>query len=85
MGCRIWLLFVLGTVACGGASIAGLHADCSNQPCATGQTCMAYYGIAGDRGPLLKTCEIQCSDDAVCPSRTRCGTTVDGPPGNTCR
>jgi hypothetical protein len=71
---------------CGGeASTARLHADCSNEPCATGQTCMAYYGVAGAQGPLIKTCEIQCCDNAVCPSPTQCGTTVDGPPGNTCR
>jgi len=56
---RVWPVFVLTALGCGGgggASTARLHVDCSNQPCAAGQTCMAYYGIAGDKGPLLRTC-----------------------------
>ena len=77
---------VLGSVACGGGpSAARLHADCSSQACASGQTCLAYYGFGGTTGPLFKTCEIQCSGNAGCPAPTQCGTTADGPPGSTCR
>ena len=82
----VWPLLIAGCVACSsGPSAERLHDDCSMQPCAAGQTCLSYYGIAGPQGPLFKTCEIQCSADAVCPPPARCGATADGPPGNTCR
>jgi hypothetical protein len=83
---RVWLLFIVASMACGGGvPAARLHANCATEPCPAGETCMAYYGIAGDRGPLFKTCEVQCSSNAVCPAPTQCGATADGPPGNTCR
>jgi len=88
-GSRILLASVLGSLACGGGgtravpSTENLHADCSNQPCAAGQTCLSYYGILGP--PLLiKSCEIQCSANAPCPPPTVCTETADGPPGTTC-
>lgn len=56
----------------------------ANDKCAKGLTCVAYYGIAGARGPQFKTCEIKCTADAQCPSGTKCVTVADGP-GQVCR
>jgi hypothetical protein len=50
--------------------------------CATGLTCMKYYGIAGPSGPLFTSCEIACSDG--CPDGQQCITIADGP-GEVCR
>jgi hypothetical protein len=57
---------------------------CPNRVCDRDLTCVAYYGIAGPRGPLFTSCEIRCSDNSECPSAQRCVTIADGP-GQVCR
>lgn len=53
--------------------------------CATGLTCVSYFGVAGPRGPRFATCEIPCrSRDDRCPSGQACFTIADGP-GRVCR
>ena len=52
--------------------------------CAKGLTCVAYYGIAGPRGPQFKSCEIKCQSDKNCPADHKCITIADGP-GQVCR
>lgn len=51
--------------------------------CAEG-TCVSYFGIAGARGPELKSCEIKCDDKTPCPTGRNCVTIADGP-GQVCR
>lgn len=63
----------------------GIGETCgANDACAKGLTCVAYYGIAGARGPQFKSCEIKCTDDKACPADHRCITIADGP-GQVCR
>jgi hypothetical protein len=54
--------------------------------CATGLTCVSYYGIAGAKGPQFKSCEIKCGaqEKSPCPDGTKCTTIADGP-GQVCR
>ena len=52
--------------------------------CPEGTTCITYYGVAGAAGPQLKSCEIRCTDDSMCPAGDRCTDIVDGP-GEVCR
>ncbi len=53
--------------------------------CATGLSCVSYFGIAGGSGPEFKTCEIPCSmPGAMCPSGQACVTIADGP-GRVCQ
>lgn len=60
---------------------SSLHKPCGpNDQCSTGQKCISYYGIAGPRGPLFKTCEIPCPNgDADCPTGFTCFAIADGP------
>jgi hypothetical protein len=63
----------------------GIGDNCGpNDTCGKGLTCVAYYGIAGARGPQFKTCEIKCKADASCPADHKCVTIADGP-GQVCR
>lgn len=63
----------------------GIGENCGDKDaCAKGLTCVAYYGIAGARGPQFKTCEIKCTADASCPADHKCVTIADGP-GQVCR
>jgi len=63
----------------------GIGENCGDKDaCAKGLTCVAYYGIAGARGPQFKTCEIKCTADANCPADHKCITIADGP-GQVCR
>lgn len=65
--------------------LKGLGEPCGEgDKCADGQSCIAYYGIAGPRGPQFKSCEIGCPQDASCPGGLRCVTIADGP-GQVCR
>lgn len=60
-------------------------APCDDKGCGGGFECKAYYGIAGPKGPQMKTCEISCSaKGAKCPDGTKCITIADGP-GRVCR
>lgn len=52
--------------------------------CAEGLECVRYYGIAGDKGPQLATCEIQCGEGGSCPEGMSCKDIADGP-SNVCR
>jgi len=52
--------------------------------CASGLTCVSYYGVAGARGPEFRTCEIPCQGEGSCPDGQRCVTLADGP-GPVCR
>lgn len=52
--------------------------------CAAGLRCMAYFGIAGTKGPKFTSCEIACAGGARCPDGQRCITIADGP-GQVCR
>jgi hypothetical protein len=66
-------------------SAPGIGENCgANDACAKGLTCVAYYGIAGARGPQFKSCEIKCSSNANCPTGHNCVTIADGP-GQVCR
>ncbi len=56
----------------------------ADDACATGLTCVSYYGIAGKSGPEFKSCEIKCKADSDCPAAHRCATIADGP-GQVCR
>jgi len=63
----------------------GIGETCGDKDaCAQGLTCVAYYGIAGARGPQFKSCEIKCQSDANCPAAHKCITIADGP-GQVCR
>jgi hypothetical protein len=68
-----------------GSAAPGITETCgANDACATGLTCVSYYGFAGARGPQFKTCEVRCQNDKVCPKDTTCVTVADGP-GRVCR
>lgn len=61
--------------------------DCSAPAttCASGTTCVAYFGVAGAMGPEFRTCETPCSHPgASCPVGQSCVTIADGP-GAVCR
>jgi hypothetical protein len=61
--------------------------DCSvaTAVCASGTTCVSYFGIAGPNGPEFKTCETPCSSPtSSCPTGQSCVTIADGP-GPVCR
>ena len=64
----------------------GIGENCgANDACAKGLTCVAYYGIAGARGPQFKSCEIRCgAGTPACPAGHKCITIADGP-GQVCR
>ena len=63
----------------------GQNCASSADQCATGLSCMSYFGIAGGSGPEFKTCEIPCAQQgAVCPSGQACVTVADGP-GRVCQ
>jgi len=63
----------------------GIGENCgAGDACAQGLTCVAYYGIAGPRGPQFKSCEIKCTGDGGCPADHKCITIADGP-GQVCR
>lgn len=63
----------------------GISETCGTQDrCATGLTCVSYYGFAGTRGPQFKSCEIRCEADKGCPTGRTCVTVSDGP-GRVCR
>lgn len=65
--------------------LPGQGQPCPNRVCDRELTCVAYYGIAGPRGPLFTSCEKLCSDDSDCLSlQQRCVTIADGP-GRVCR
>ncbi len=58
---------------------------CGGTVCAAGLTCVTYYGIAGPRGPELKSCERVCGEGKpLCPQGESCITIADGP-GPVCR
>jgi hypothetical protein len=78
------LLLAAWSCADGGSpSLEGLHRACGpGAPCAPGQTCLEYFGIAGPRGPAFHSCEIPCAD-RDCPAGLRCAVIADGP-GNVC-
>ncbi len=52
--------------------------------CGLGLECVRYLGIAGPRGPELKTCELRCNQHQPCPDGKQCNTIADGP-GQVCR
>jgi hypothetical protein len=51
--------------------------------CGAGLTCIAYYGIAGTKGPRFTSCETKCETDRDCGGK-QCTTISDGP-GRVCR
>ncbi len=74
-----------GSDTAGGAA-PGIGEVCGDaDACATGLTCVTYYGIAGARGPAFKSCEVPCpGGKGACPAGTACTTIADGP-GQVCR
>jgi hypothetical protein len=56
----------------------------ADDKCAAGLSCITYYGIAGPRGPAMKSCEVKCAADGSCPAGQQCTTVADGP-GQVCR
>ena len=59
--------------------------DCGGQVCTPPQQCLEYYGVAGARGPKLRSCEIPCDPaKGGCPAGQTCTTVADGP-GSVCR
>jgi len=88
------LLGFIGFVAL--AALTGANGDgCEPAPeqgepcgagdaCASGLTCVHYYGVAGPSGPEFATCEIPCQSDADCPSDQGCFVIPDGP-GQVCK
>jgi len=63
----------------------GIGENCgAGDVCAPGMSCVSYYGFAGPRGPLFKSCEVRCEDNAACPQGRTCVTVSDGP-GRVCR
>jgi len=68
-----------------GTASPGVGQTCgSADECAPGLECIKFYGVAGARGPQLKSCEIRCGADKMCPTGTACKTVADGP-GQVCR
>jgi hypothetical protein len=88
------LLGLIGLVALAG--LTGASGDgCEPAPtqgepcgagdaCASGLTCLHYYGIAGPSGPEFMTCEYPCSGNVDCPTDQVCTLIADGP-GNVCQ
>ncbi len=76
----------IGSPAAGGAGAgAGQGEPCPDDKCASGLTCVSYYGIAGTRGGKFSSCEIPCPmPQSTCPEGQRCVTISDGP-GAVCR
>lgn len=72
-----------GTAAQSGGPGMGEPCGADGQ-CATGLTCVKYYGIAGPSGPQFASCEIQCKTDEQCGDGHRCAMIADGP-GHVCR
>ena len=67
----------------GGGAAQGM--PCADGKCAAGLECVAYYGIAGPRGPQFTSCEIRCGMAGKgCPEGQKCITIADGP-GQVCR
>ena len=53
--------------------------DCGGKPCEAGQSCIEYYGFAGNK---LYTCGIPCKEGAPndgCPEEMQCQVIPDGP------
>jgi hypothetical protein len=74
-------------IAVGKGKFAAQGRSCASiaDQCATGLSCVSYFGIAGGSGPEFKTCEIPCAQPgAVCPSGQACVTVADGP-GQVCQ
>jgi len=68
-----------------GAALPAQGSPCSGEGrCAKGLTCVTYYGIAGPRGPAMKSCEVRCGTGGTCPAGQSCTTVADGP-GQVCR
>jgi hypothetical protein len=64
---------------------ASAGAKCDDKGCAAPFTCTKYYGIAGPKGPELRSCEISCAKKgATCPDAHECVSIADGP-GKVCR
>ena len=60
---------------------------CGDKTCAADEECIAYYGVAGPRGPQFQECGIRCKQGAPndgCAAGKRCQTIADGP-GPVCR
>ena len=67
------------------APAPGIGEACgAGDACAPGLTCVAYYGIAGARGPRFTSCEIPCRGASDCSGGRKCITIADGP-GQVCR
>jgi hypothetical protein len=65
--------------------VAQLGSECGEgDRCASGLTCVKYYGIAGPSGPEFKSCEVTCAEKTTCPTGSSCVTIADGP-GAVCR
>ncbi|HRI66940.1 MAG TPA: hypothetical protein PK156_21990 [Polyangium sp.] len=61
--------------------------NCGGKTCASGETCVSYYGIAGPRGPQFHDCVIPCKRGTTndgCPAGKKCATIADGP-GDVCQ
>lgn len=52
---------------------------CGDQTCADGEKCIEYFGVAGPRGPMFRSCGIPCGEGGKCPGGKRCVTIADGP------
>ena len=57
---------------------------CASGRCASGLTCLEFFGIAGPSGPKFTSCEIRCGADGECAGGQKCITIADGP-GEVCR
>jgi hypothetical protein len=69
------------------APAPGMGEKCGpSDQCAAPAECVSYYGIAGAKGPQLKTCEVKCDalGKSPCPDGKKCATIADGP-GSVCR
>ncbi len=67
------------TPSSGGDGDADTNALCNGKPCEEGQSCIEYFGFAGNP---LHTCGIPCKPDAPndgCPETMRCQVIPDGP------
>lgn len=53
---------------------------CGKKTCAAGEQCIEYYGIAGPKGPKLRTCGVPCKlgKKGQCPAGKRCVMISDG-------
>jgi hypothetical protein len=64
-------------------AIKAIGSKCPDRKCASGLTCVEYFGIAGPSGPKFTSCEVRCGGSA-CPGDLKCVTIADGP-GAVCR